>query len=162
MFKNFKFKLIVITCCIIIVNALPLNVVHAANANKKSLTLTLERNNPLPYYQCKFKLSKTSKLNVRVKILDMSGKTGGNKINWAYYDTNLGKGSLFCYRRASELRKNKTLKFKEFIEFAPRFGKVTFDLPAGVNKMKLKITISTADGKKNIKFFKKKRSKYWY
>lgn len=137
----------------LIISIVPVNTVHAANANKKSLTFTMNEENPI--YECKFKLSKTSKLNVQIKILDMSGKAGNKKIYWAYYDTNMGKGSLFEYRNASELKKKKTLKFKEFLNFPPRRGTVTFDLPGGVKEMKVKITISTANRKKSIKSFDK-------
>lgn len=160
MLKKLKTKILFIVCCICIMNVLPVNTVQAANTNKKTLTFKIDEDNPI--YDCKFKLSKTSKLNVQVKILNMSGKTGNKRIWWAYYQTNMGKGSLFEYRKASELKKNKTLKFTEFLNFPPRYGHVTFDLPEGVKKMKIKITISTADRKKTIKSFKKQAKKYLF
>lgn len=154
MFKKFK---IIILLCMLSFCFLSVNTVHAANTNKKSLTITINKKNP--GYICSAYLIQKSNLKCDVKILSMSGKAANKKINWGIYSTDTGKGSLFYdMNLRKSLKKNKTLKSMSLSKSNTslfRTAKIMFQLPEGMNSMKIKITISTDDEKKTIKSFKK-------
>lgn len=154
MCRKLKFSAILMFCMLAL-SVLSVHTVHAANTNKKTLTGTIGGKNFS--FKCEFKLTKEANLNTQIKILALSGKGKKQKIYWVPYYTNKAKGSLFYDFNPSQLKKNKTLKPTTFSQEAAgsREGGFTFHLPEGYTKMKIRVTISTTDGKKSIQSFKK-------
>ncbi len=152
-----KIKIIAATiaCCLLVSLILPANPVQAANVSKKTVTVTLNQKNP--YCSYKFSLKKNSAVRFSIKILNVSGKMKENSVSWGYYDSSIGKGSLFYDLKKSSLKKNKVL---ESLTTFRGSGGVTFDLPQGVKSIKMKVTIYSTDKKKTIKSFKKSKIMY--
>lgn len=125
------------------------------STNKKSITISLDKNHPSEKYDFTFK--KGAKVKVTVKVLDVSG-TGNNKpICFAYIGTNEGKGSLFYDLKTSNLKKNRSFVSKELVDCPCEWGYVEYELPKGLNKLKIKVTFSTVGGGKMIKSLKKSK-----
>lgn len=154
--RKLKFSA-VLMLCMFALGVLSVNTVYAANTNKKTLIATIGGENFSYPYRCEFKLTKKTDLKTEIKILSLSGKGKNQKTYWGIYHTDRAKGSLFYDLNPSTLKKNKTLKSLAFLRESSgiREGDIIFQLPEGIKKMKIKITISTKDGKKSIKSFKK-------
>ncbi len=166
MLKKFKNIAILIVFCLIVTTITPTTRVEAAVSSEKSLTTVLDNDNR--YFSCEFKVKKGTRLKVAVKILNVSGKPDEKKFYWGTYSSNIAKGSLFYdYNEVKFLKfkKGKTLVSKEFEEddsfyYSLENGGVTFGLPNGIKRMKIKITISAVDGTKSVKSFKKSNKNY--
>ncbi len=149
-----KLKTVVIMMlCVILVLPLSTQTIQAKNVSKKSITVTLNENNPSKKYDFKFK--KGAKVAVKVKVLSVSGKAEEKEICFAYIGTNEGKGSLFYDLKTSKLKKNKSFTSNELVYYPCEWGDVTFELPKGIESMKLKVTFTSTDGKEMIKSVKK-------
>lgn len=144
-----------IACCLLVLLILPANTVQAANVSKKTVTVTIDQENP--YRSFKFSLKKNSSVRFSIKILSVSGEMEEDSTAWGYYGTSKGKGSLFYDLKKSSLKKNEVLDSLGNINGS---GGVTFDLPRGVESIKIKVTIYSADNKKTIKSFKETNTMY--
>ena len=148
--SNLKIIALTIACCLLVSLILPARPVQAANVSKKTVTVTLDQENP--YCSYKFSLKKNASVNFSIKILSVSGEMEEDSTLWGYYSTAHGKGSLFYDLKKSSLKENEVL---ESIGAFRESGGVTFDLPHGIESIRMKVTIFSTDKKKTIKSFKK-------
>lgn len=156
MFKKLKMA-VAMALCLTMILLMPVQTVQAKTVSKKSVTITLTKKNPI--YTCDFGLKEEAEIKVQIKVLSASGKAKDKKMNFGVYEADGpggGMGSLFYDLKTSKLKKDKTFTSMELAKYGPvGSGNVFFDLPEGMKKLKIKVTFSSADGKKVIESVKK-------
>lgn len=97
---------------------------------------------------CNFSFHTNSKVKITVKILSTSGKAKDEIVSFAGYgsDEEQCSGPVFPEVKTSKLKKNKTFSSTCLSNF--RSGMVYFILPEGMDKVKIKVTFSSVEGKK--------------
>ncbi len=133
---------------------------EAAGVKSQSITVTLDRKRT--YHSYWVQLSKKTFVLVDVKILQVTGRAKkSDDDTWAGYGCNTGIGSYFYSIQPEDFTKGKVLRCKD-IEGVYKKGGVTFHLPDGIKKMKIKITFKTKDGSNSLKLIKETKVKdYW-
>lgn len=152
MLKKLK-SVVVMMLCFTMVFFLPVQTVQAKTVSKKSVTITLTEEKPL--CTCSFKLKKAEELNVKLKVLSVSGKAEEQKVIFGEIMAYQLKDSLFYNLKTSKLKKNKTLTSNVMAMFPCEYGDIDFRLPTGMKKLKMKVTFYSPDGKAIIKSVKK-------
>lgn len=139
--------------CFSLVLSIPAQTVYAKTTSKKSVTFTLTDKRSYSY---ELYLKKSAKVKVTVKILGASGKPTEDIVYWwGIYGTGETDGELFHNVKASKFKKNKTLTSKELSKKSFNAAIFNFDIPEGMKKLKVKLTVSSVDGKKVIEYLGK-------
>lgn len=148
-----RMKIVAILIMAIIVQmCVPPQKVDAAVVKSKSITVTFDEDNT--YHSFRIKLSKETFAMAKIKILKVTGKAkkqGNGKIYWGAYSCEDGIGSYFYSLKPKDFKKGKVLKSEDGVW---KDGGVTFSLPSGIKKLKVKITFFTQDNSKSIDMIK--------
>ncbi len=141
--------------CFLLVLSIPGQIVHAKTESKKSVTLTLTEEKA--HRTCSFSCKKGAKVKITVKVLSVSGKANDKKVYFAGVrsDEEGFEGPVFPDVKTNQFRKNKTFTSTQFVDYPCRSGIIYFSLPEGMEKMKIKVTFSSVEGKKVVKSLKK-------
>ncbi|MCI8378459.1 MAG: hypothetical protein HFH72_08060 [Lachnospiraceae bacterium] len=159
-----KMATAVIVMAMIIQLFMPVQKAEAAGVSSKSITMTLNRKRT--YHSYWIQLSKKTFVSVDVKILQITGKAkldDNNEIVWGGYGCEDGIGSYFYSLKPKDFVKGKMLRCEdeEWVGVYEKGG-VTFALPNGVQKMKIRVTFKTKDGSKSLKSIKETKVRdYW-
>ncbi len=156
MLKKLKSIIVIVVFCLILTAIAPVAKAQAAS-KEKSIVAVLDGKEK--YYA--FKIKKGTKIRLTVKILNISGEPNGKVPAFGYCAANIEKGSLFQDIKKSKFQKGNTFIYTDWetddyaYAYGLERGYFEFNLPDGVKHMKIKMTISTVDGTKSIKSFKK-------
>lgn len=155
MAKKIKVLSMFLALSLLISLACPAKVTEAASASKKkSVTITLTKDDPSQMFY--LRLKKQSPVKVTVKVLKAKGTAEKKKIYWLPYEADTSKGSLFYGNlKTKKLKKGQSLTSKTLVSSPASDAEITFDLPEGMTMLKIKVTVSSTKGKKVIQSFER-------
>ena len=126
----------------------------------KSVILTF--NSEKTYHSFRIKLNKSIAVRADVKILQVTGKAKkqrNGKIYWGGYSSEGGIGSFFYSLKPKSFKKGTTLHSEDGVW---KNSGVTFNLPNGIKKLKVEITIKTEDSSSSLIKVKETKVKDYY
>jgi hypothetical protein len=148
----------VLILSLVVSTFMPVHKVEAAGVSSKSVVVTFDKKKS--YHSFRIKLNKEVTALADIKILQVTGKANQKgKIYYGSVGCVDGIGSCFENLTSKDFKKGKVLHSDWGVY---KNGGVTFDLPRGIKKMKVKITFKTSDNSKSITLVKETKVEDYY